>query len=188
MDESDDISPQSPKRSKDIIVLGTIRHGITKFDRIRKMTNLAPDELNYILEDLESRGYITVRQKKSWFGTKIEIHPTQAGSDRVDQSVRDMQTKWGQMAAVYQSGDKKKMKRCMDDNRSILPMLLFFGVVDMMMFSMMFGMIGMPMSSYVPEESMPEGADAGADGGDAGSDAGGDMGDGGGGFDFDVGF
>lgn len=180
MGDPDDITSQPPKTSKDIIVLGTIRHGITKFDRIRKMTNLAPDELNDILEDLERRGYITVRQKKGWLGTKIEMHPTQAGSDKLDQNVREMQAKWGQMTAIYQSGDKKKMKGFMDDNRSILPMLLFFGIADMMMFSMMFSMIGMPMSSYVPEESVPEGADAGADGGDAGGDAGG--------FDFDVGF
>ena len=47
---------------------------------------------------------------------------------------------------------------------------------------MMFSMMGMTMSDYVPAESMPEGADAGADGG---MDGGG-MDDGG--FDFDIGF
>ena len=181
------IPPEMPAASKDIIVLGTIRHGITKFDRIRKMTNLSPEELNTILEDLESRGYISVRQKKSWFGTKVEIQATQSGINKVDDNVREMQSKWGQMQAIYKSGDKGKMRQYMDDNRSILPMLLFFGIVDMMMFSMMFSMIGMPMASYVPAESMPEGADAGDGGGDMG-DGGGDMGDGGGGFDFDVGF
>lgn len=180
-----------PTASKDIIVLGAIRHGIMKFDRIQRMTNLSPEELNTILEDLESRGYISVKVKKGWLGTKVEMHPTKEGIDRVDDSVREMQAKWGQMQQVYKSGDKGKMRQYLDDNRSILPMMLFFGVVDMMMFSMMFSMIGMPMSSYVPAESMPEGADGGgADGGGAdGGDGGGagDMGDGGG-FDFDVGF
>ena len=69
----------------------------------------------------------------------------------------------------------------MDDNRSFLPMMMFFGVMDIMMFSMMFSMMGMAMSDYVPAESMPEGMD-GAEGmdGDGGFDDGG--------FDFDVGF
>jgi len=49
-----------------------------------------------------------------------------------------------------------------------------------MMFSMMFSMMGIGMSNYVPAESMPDG---GMD--DGGMDDGG-MDDGG--FDFDIGF
>jgi len=192
-DNDGDAPPFAPKPSKDIIVLGTIRHGITKFERIMKMTNLDARELDGILNDLEKRGYIMIREKKNWLGRpKIEIFSTQAGADKVDDSVREMQSKWGQMTSIYQSGDKKRMKGFMDDNRSILPMMLFFGIVDMMMFSMMFSMIGMPMSSYVPAESMPEGADSGmddgGDGGGDGGDGGGMDGGDGGGFDFDVGF
>ena len=191
MGKDDDAPPEMPEASKDMMVLGAIRHGISKFDKIQKMTNVSPEELNAILEDLEDRGYITVKQKKGWLGTKIEIHPTKAGSDRVDDGIREMQSKWGQMQAIYKSGDKGRMRQYLDDNRSFLPMMLFFGVMDIMMFSMMFSMIGMPMSSYVPAESMPEGADPG-DGGGGGSDGGMDDGGGGmddgGGFDFDVGF
>ena len=189
MGESDGFGSEVPKAPKDMMVLGAIRHGISKFDKIQKMTNTSPEELNAILESLEESGYITVKEKKGWLGTKIEIHPTQAGSDRVDEDVREMQSKWGQMQAIYKSGDKGKMRQYMDDNRSILPMLLFFGVVDIMMFSMMFSMIGMPMSSYVPAESMPPGAEGGDGGGmdDGSGDGGGGMDDGGG-FDFDVGF
>lgn len=185
MKDHSGMPPEMPPASKDMIVLGAIRHGISNFNRIQKMTNLSPEELNTILEDLESRGYIMLKEKKGWLGKKIEIHTTKQGASRVDDNIREMQAKWGQMQAVYKSGDKGKMKSFMDDNRSILPMMLFFGVVDMMMFSMMFSMIGMPMSSYVPAESMPEGGDdmgGGADGGDMG-DGGGD-----GGFDFDIGF
>ena len=68
---------------------------------------------------------------------------------------------------------KRKLKQQMDENKSILPMMMFFGVMDMMMFSMMFGMMGMAMSDYVPAENMPEGGDTGMD-------------DSGGGFDDDV--
>ncbi len=182
MEDRDDGSPVS----KEIIVLEAIRNGITKFGRIQKTTRLSPEELNSILERLERQGDITVREKKGWLGTKIEMHVTKSGSDKVDEGVREMQAKWGQMQAIYKSGDKEKMRSFMDSNRSILPMMLFFGVIDIMMFSMMFSMIGMPMASYVPPESMPEGMD---DGGAGMDDGGGGAGmDDGGGFDFDIGF
>ena len=174
---------------KDIMVLGAIKHGIKKFDKIQRTTGVDPKELNSILEQLEKRGFITVRQKKGWLGTKIEIHITDEGSREVDERVHEMQAKWGQMSALYSKGDKKGLKQYMDDNRSFLPMMMFFGVMDMMMFSMMFSMMGASMTDYVPPESMPEGADAGADaGGGDGGGAGDSGGMDGGGFDFDIGF
>ena len=61
------------------------------------------------------------------------------------------------MSTLYKTQDKEKLKQIMDDNKSALPMMMFFGVMDMMMFSMMFSMIGITMSNYVPAENMPEG-------------------------------
>ena len=167
---------------KDVIVLGAINQGIKKFEKIQKTTQVEPEELNGILEQLEKRGLIKVEEKKGWLGKKIEIHITEKGSKEVEERVHELETKWNQMSALYKTGDKSKLKQYMDNNRSFLPMMMFFGVMDMMMFSMMFSMMGMHMSDYVPAESMPEGADAGADGG---MDGGG-MDDGG--FDFDIGF
>jgi DNA-binding HxlR family transcriptional regulator len=168
--------------SKDIIVLGAIRHGIKKFDKIQKTTQIEPKELNTILEQLENRGLIQVEEKKGWIGKKIEIVVTEKGANEVDERVHELQSKWNQMSQLYKTGDKEKLKDYMDTNKSFLPMMMFFGVMDMMMFGMMFSMMGMPMSDYVPAESMPEGADGGMD--DMGSDGGMDDG----GFDFDVGF
>ena len=68
----------------------------------------------------------------------------------------------------------------MEENKSLLKTMMFFGVMDMLMFGMMFSMMGIGMSNYVPAESMPDG---GMD--DGGMDDGG-MDDGG--FDFDIGF
>ena len=116
------------------------------------------------------------------FGKKVEITSTEKGSREVDEQVQKLQTKWGQMAAIYKTGDKEKLKEEMEQNKSFFPMMMFFGVMDMMMFSMMFGMMGMAMSDYVPTESMPEGGDPGMD--DGGMDNGMDDG----GFDFDIGF
>ena len=173
----------STEEPKDIIVLGTIRNGTKKFDKIAKTAKIDPKELNSILEKLEEKGFIQVRQKKSFFGTKIEINVTEKGSNEVDHRVHELQEKWGAMSAMYKSGDKQKLKQYMDDNKSFLPMMMFFGVMDIMMFSMMFSMLGMSMGDYVPAESMPENAgESDMDGGDM------DGGDMGGGFDFDVGF
>lgn len=168
---------------KDLIVLGAIKNGINKFDKIRKTTEIEPEELNSILAKLEERGLITVKEKKGWLGNKIEITTTDKGNKEVDERVHELQEKWDQMSLIYKSGDKEKLKQYMDDNRSFLPTMMFFGIMDMMMFSMMFGMMGMMMSDYVPPESIPSDIDGA---GDIGADGGQDFGDGG--FDIDIGF
>ena len=167
---------------KDIIVLGAIKHGIKKFDKIQKTTQIEPEELNSILEQLEKRGLIQVEEKKGWLGKKVEIVATEKGAKEVEERVHELQTKWNQMSVLYQAGDKERLKQQMDSNKSILPMMMFFGVMDIMMFSMMFSMMGMAMSDYVPAESMPD------TGGEAAMDDGGGAMDDGGGFDFDIGF
>ena len=168
---------------KDIIVLGAIKHGITKFDKIQKMTQIEPEELNSILEQLENREFIQTEKKKGWFGMKVEITATDKGSKEVDERVHELQDKWNQMSVLYKTGDKEKLKQEMDNNKSILPTMMFFGVMDMMMFSMMFSMMAIPMSDYVSSENMPDTGDGGT--GDGGT---GDGGTGDGGFDFDIGF
>lgn len=166
---------------KDLIVLGAIKRGKRKFDKIQKLTKIEPDELNSILEKLEERGLITVEEKKGLFGKKIELNVTEKGTREIDERVYELQEKWGQMTEIYKSGDKQKLKQYMDDNKSFLPTMMFFGIMDIMMFSMMFSMMGMMMTDYVPQDSIPEGMD-----GSAGTDGGGDTGDGG--FDIDIGF
>ena len=74
---------------KDLIVLGAIKNGITKFDKIKKTTQIDPEELNAILEKLEERGLITVNEKKGWFGTKVEIVATDKGKKELDERVHE---------------------------------------------------------------------------------------------------
>jgi DNA-binding HxlR family transcriptional regulator len=163
---------------KDVIVLGAIRRGEKKFDKIQRITQVNPEELNSILEKLEERGFIQVEEKKGWFGKKIELTVTEKGSTELDERIHEIQERWGNMSQIYKTGDKQKLQECMEENKSFLPMMMFFGVMDMMMFSMMFSMMGMAMTDYVPTDSIPE--DSGMDGGDLGMD--------GDGFDFDIGF
>ena len=165
---------------KDVIVLGAVKNGNRKFDKIQKITKIDGEELNSILEKLEDRGLINIEEKKGWLGKKIEINVTEKGVREIEERVHELQEKWNQMSALYKTGDKQKLQQYMDDNKSFLPMMMFFGVMDIMMFSMMFSMMGMAMSDYVPAESIPDGLEGGE-----GMD-GGDMGDGG--FDIDIGF
>ena len=170
------------EESKETMVLGTIKNGTKKFDKIQKVTQVDPKELNEILEKLEKKELIKAEEKKGWLGKKIEIRITGKGDAEVDKRVHELQTRWNQMSTVYKTKDKKKLKGMMEDNRSFLPMMMFFGIMDMMMFSMMFSMMGASMGDYVPAEDIPAGVDdgSGMDG------SGGGMDDGG--FDFDIGF
>lgn len=143
--------------SKEVIALGSIQAGINQFDKIQKMTQIEPKELNSILEQLEKNEFIHVIEKNGLLGKKIEIKVTEKGSNKVDKQIHELQIKWNQMSTLYKTQDKEKLKQIMDENKSALPMMMFFGVMDMMMFGMMFSMIGLTMSNYVPVENLPEG-------------------------------
>ncbi len=144
---------------KDIIVLAAIRAGINKFDKIQKISHIEPQELNSILEQLENRGFVRVEEKKGLLGVKVEIVITKKGSKEIDEQVHKVQTKWNQMSTLYKTRDKENLKQYMDENKSFFPMMIFFGVMNMSLFSMMFSMLGIEISDYVPSESMPEGWD-----------------------------
>ena len=102
---------------KDLIVLGAIKHGVKKFDKIQKMTKIKPEELNLILEQLEKQGFIQAEEKKGWFGMKVEITVTDKGSNEVDERIHELQTKWNQMSLLYKTGDKDKLKQEMENNK-----------------------------------------------------------------------
>ena len=168
------------EEAKDLIVLGAINNGVKQFNNISKATNIKPEELNSILQKLENRGFIIVQEKKGLLGKKIELNVTEKGNDEIKQRVHELQGKWESLRNVYESGDKQKLQQVMKDEKSFLPTMMFFGIIDVMMFSMMFSMMGMAMSSYIPAEDMSQIDDTGDGLGDSGMDDGG--------FDFDIGF
>ena len=160
---------------KDVIVLGSIRRGKKKFSNIQNETKISPEELNLILEELENRKFIRVEESKGWFGKKIELKITEDGSNELDRKIIEIQDKWKEMQLIYESGDKQKLQQKMEENKSFLPTMMFFGVMDMMMFSMMFSMMGIGMSDYVSQENMPNENMGDENIGDEG-------------YDFDIGF
>ena len=170
------------EEAKDLIVLGAINNGARQFNKISKVTKIKPEELNDILEKLENRGFITIQEKKGWLGKKIELGVTEKGNMEIEERVHELEGKWASMRNAYESGDKQKLQQIMKDEKSFLPTMMFFGVIDIMMFSMMFSMMGIAMSNYIPAEDMSQ-FDDGTTGdglGDSGMDDGG--------FDIDIGF
>ena len=168
--------------AKDLIVLGAINNGARQFNKISKVTKIKPKELNDILEKLENRGFIVIHEKKGWLGKKIEMNVTEKGNREINERVHELHGKWETMKNAYKTGDKQKLQQIMKDEKSFLPTMMFFGIIDIMMFSMMFSMMGMAMSSYIPAEDMSQFDDGtGGDGlGETGLDDGG--------FDIDIGF
>ena len=180
---------ESEPEPKDVIILEAINKGAKKFDRIQKITKIEAKELNVILERLDKNGMITVIEKKGFFSTKKEIILTEKGQLELKERKFELQKNWDQMVTMWKGGDKQKLQQYMDNNKSIIPSMMFLGIMDIMMFSTMMSFMGLEMASYVPEHQMLDqtdgGTDASSDTGDAMSDMGGD---GGGGFDIDIGF
>ena len=166
----------------DVIVLSAINQGARKFDKISKKTKIVGDELNILLNRLEEKGFIALVEKKSWFGSKKEIVLTDKGNKELEERRFELQQNWNQMVSTWKSGDKQKLQQQMEEHKSILPSMMFMGIMDMMMFSTMMGFMGMAMTSFMPDQYMSGqdmgGHDAGGHDAGAGQDAGsgGDMG------------
>ena len=178
---------ESEPDPKEVIVLEAVNKGNKKFDKIEKVTKIQGKELNEILENLDKKRLITIVEKKGFFSTKKEIVLTEKGQRELKERKFELQKNWDQMVTMWKGGDKQKLQQYMDNNKSIIPSLMFLGIMDVIMFSTMMSFMGMAMSSYIPEAQMPDqtnvGTDSSSDTGDPGSDMGG-----GGDFDIDVGF
>ena len=153
----------------DVIVLSAISQGAKKFDKILKKTKIDGQELNTLLERLEQKGLITLVEKKGWLGSKKELVLTDKGTKELEERRFELQQNWNQMVSMWKSGDKQKLQQHMEDHKSILPSMMFMGIMDMMMFSTMMGFMGMAMTSFMPDQYMDSGGHYMGGGHDAGS-------------------
>jgi len=71
--------PEPKHETKDMQVFEVLNYGAGNFEKIQKITGLERDELVSILDDLEKRGMMIVKQKSGLFGPKIELYPTKKG-------------------------------------------------------------------------------------------------------------
>jgi len=164
----------------DVMVLSAISQGAKKLDKIRKKTRIEGNEFDVLIERLESKGLITNIEKKGFFGPKKEISLTDRGVKELEERRFEMQKNWDQMVTLWKSGDKEKLEQHIDNNRSILPTMMFMGIMDMMMFSSMMSFMGLAMTSFMPDQYMYDASSADMGHDDGGHDMGhGDYGSGG---------
>jgi len=71
--------PEPKHETKDMQVFDVLNYGAENFEKIQKITGLKHDELVSILDDLEKRGLMIVKQKSGLFGPKVELHATDKG-------------------------------------------------------------------------------------------------------------
>ena len=71
--------PEPKHQTKDMQVFDVLNYGAENFEKIQKITGLEHDELVSILDDLEKRGLMIVKQKSGLFGPKVELHATDKG-------------------------------------------------------------------------------------------------------------
>ena len=71
--------PKPKHETKDMQVFDVLNYGAENFEKIQKITGLKHDELVSILDDLEKRGLMIVKQKSGLFGPKVELHATDKG-------------------------------------------------------------------------------------------------------------
>ena len=153
----------------DVMVLSAISQGAKKFDKILKKTKIDGQELNTLLERLEQKGMITLVEKKGWLGSKKELVLTDKGTKELEERRFELQQNWNQMVSMWKSGDKQKLQQHMEEHKSILPSMMFMGIMDMMLFSTMMGFMGMAMTSFMPDQYMDSGGHDMGGGHDAGS-------------------
>ena len=61
------------------LVLAELNRGSKTFGMIQRNTKLETEELDSILEELETKGLLQVKERQGFFGTKIELFPTEKG-------------------------------------------------------------------------------------------------------------
>ena len=144
------------EESKESIVLGTIKAGIKSFDRISKVANISTNELEKVLEKLESRTLIVVNEKKGFLGIKIQINITEKGEKYLENQIQKLKERWRQMIQLYKFEDKQNLQQYIGENKIFFKPMIFFRILDMTMFSMMFNMVELTMADYISPKDMPQ--------------------------------
>ena len=164
---------QSPNH---FMVLDAISRGMKKIDSIAKVTKLSKDEVELIVNDLQTQKLITKETKKGFFGNKkIEVYSTETGFKILESKKQELVSKSKYLQQLYETGNKDQMQSYMDDNRMWMPMMLMSGIMSMVMFTSMMSFMGMamnPAESAQTEGQVDESGGAGAEETGAASDTG----------------
>lgn len=163
---------QSPNH---FMVLDAISRGIRKISDVSRITKLSKDEVELILNDLKTQRLVDMKEKKGFFGNKkTEVFITDTGVKILESKKQELSNKSKYLQQLYETGNKHQLQTYMDDNRMWMPMMLFSGLINMVMFTSMMSFMGMAMNpaestqaeSQAADSSGAEDAGAGADSGD----------------------
>jgi len=175
---------QSPNH---FMVLDAISRGMKKIDDIAKLTKLSKDEVELIVNDLQTQKLIIKQTKKGFFGNKkIEVYVADTGFKILESKKQELVNKSKYLQQLYETGNRGQMQSYMNDNRMWMPMMLFSGLINAVMFTSMMSFMGMSMN---PAENVQSEAQASESGGSGAEDSGAasDTGDTGDYSDMDVG-
>lgn len=144
------------------IVLNAISKNFNTADKIAKSTRLPKSEVEKILKELEGQKLITGFDKKSFFfGKKRQYQLNEIGVKVLTKKNQELEGKMRQVQQWYSQGDKTQVQSFMNDNRAWLPMMIFSGIMQMVMFSSLMSFAGMAMTPT--ESSMAGGEESGTD-------------------------
>ena len=169
------------------MVLDAISRGMKKTDSIAKATKLSQEEVELIINDLQTQKLIVKQTKKGFFGNrKIEVYVTDTGFKVLEAKKQELVNKSKYLQQLYETGNRGQMQSYMDDNRMWMPMMLFSGLINAVMFTSMMSFMGMAMNPAENVQSEAQAAESGGSGADD-SGAASDTGDTGDYSDMDVG-
>ena len=169
------------------MVLDAISRGMKKIEDIAKVTKLSKDEVELIINDLQTQKLVIKQTKKGFFGNKkIEVYVTDTGFKILESKKQELVNKSKYLQQLYETGNRGQMQSYMNDNRMWMPMMLFSGLINAVMFTSMMSFMGMSMN---PAENVQSEAQASESGGSGAEDSGAasDTGDTGDYSDMDVG-
>ena len=169
------------------MVLDAISRGTKKIEDIAKVTKLSKDEVELIINDLQTQKLVIKQTKKGFFGNKkIEVYVADTGFKILESKKQELVNKSKYLQQLYETGNRGQMQNYMNDNRMWMPMMLFSGLINAVMFTSMMSFMGMSMN---PAENVQSEAQASESGGSGAEDSGAasDTGDTGDYSDMDVG-
>jgi len=149
------------------MVLDAISRGMKKIDSIAKVTKLSKDEVELIINDLRNQKLINAVVKKGFFGNKkTEFHISETGMKLLDSKKQELVNKSQRLQQLYETGNRGQMQSYMDDNRMWMPMMLFSGLINAVMFTSMMSFMGMSMNPAENVQSEAQAAESGGSGTD----------------------
>jgi len=155
------------------IVLNAISKNLNTIDKIVKSTKLTKSEVEKVLKELEDQKLISGNDKKSFFfGIKRQYQLNEIGSKILNEKNQELEGKMRQVQQWYTEGDKTQVQSFMNDNKAWLPMMIFSGIMQMVMFTSLMSFAGM---AFNPMGGMAD--QSGVDASSANTDTGASVGD-----------